>query len=100
MTADRSRRMILKSFLGAATVPAITSFAYIAQGIDPGMAQGASSPMTAADIVSAIRDKKMSAVAVVQAALARAEQVKHLNALITLNRDGALAAARKVDAAV
>ncbi|ARQ01296.1 indoleacetamide hydrolase [Pseudorhodoplanes sinuspersici] len=96
MAADRTRRTILKSFLGAATGPAITSFAYVA----PAMAQGASSPMTAADIVGAIRAKKMSAVDAVQAALARAEQVKHLNALITLNRDGALAAARKVDAAV
>ena len=56
--------------------------------------------MTAAGIVAAIREKKMSAVDAVQAALTRAQQVKHLNALITLNRDGALAAARKVDAAV
>ena len=62
------------------------------------MAQGA--PQNAAAIVAAIREKKMSAVDAVQAALTRAEQMKHLNALITLNREGALAEARKVDAAV
>ncbi|MEN3348489.1 MAG: indoleacetamide hydrolase [Bradyrhizobium sp.] len=57
-----------------------------------------STEVTAAEIVAAIRDKKLTAVSVVQAALDRAEQLKHLNAFIVLNRDGALAAARQVDA--
>ena len=57
-----------------------------------------SSPATAAEIVASIRDKKMTAVSAVQWALERAEQLKHLNAFIILNRDGALAAARRVDA--
>jgi mandelamide amidase len=39
----------------------------------------------------------MTAVGAVQAALARAEQMKDLNAFILLNRDGALAAAARVD---
>jgi len=57
-----------------------------------------SSEATAAEIVAAVRDGKVSAVSVVQAALDRAERLKHLNAFILLNRDGALAAARQVDA--
>src|SRR5260370_8860192 len=53
---------------------------------------------TAAEIVAAIRDKKMSAVSAVRAALERAEQLKDLNVFIILNKDGALAAAAQVDA--
>jgi len=94
MTAT-SRRDILASFLGFAAVQTLSIFGYNR----PAMAEAASPPSTAADIVSAIRAKRMSAVDAVQAALARAEQLKDLNALITLNRDAAVAAARKVDAA-
>src|ERR1700736_1804078 len=54
-------------------------------------------PTGAAEIVAAIRDKTISALSVVQAAIERAEQVKDLNALIILNKDAALAAARKGD---
>jgi Asp-tRNA(Asn)/Glu-tRNA(Gln) amidotransferase A subunit family amidase len=57
-----------------------------------------SSPMSATDIVEAIRAKTITAVSVVQAALDRAEEVKDLNAMILLNTNAALAAARKVDA--
>jgi mandelamide amidase len=52
---------------------------------------------TAAEIVAAIRDGKITAVSAVRAALERAEQLKDLNAFILLNRDRALAAAAKVD---
>lgn len=100
MTANSSRRTMLKSLLGVAAVPAISSLPSVTGTAQEASSPMTSSPMTAADIVRAIREKKMSAVAAVQAALDRAEQVKHLNALITVNSDGALAAARKVDAAV
>jgi mandelamide amidase len=53
---------------------------------------------TAAEIVASIRDKKMTAVSAVRAALDRAEQLKDLNAFIILNKDAALAAAAQVDA--
>ena len=53
---------------------------------------------TAAELVASIRDKKLSAVDAVRAALERAEQLKDLNAFIVLNREGALAAAALVDA--
>ena len=56
-----------------------------------------SSSATAAEIVASIRDKKMTAVSAVRVALERAEQLKELNAFIVLNRDGALAAAARVD---
>ena len=56
-----------------------------------------SSP-TAAELVASIRDNKITAVSAVRAALERAEQFRDLNAFIILNRDGALAAAAKVDA--
>src|SRR5258705_1197756 len=57
-----------------------------------------SSSPTPAEIVASIRDKKMTAVSAVRAALDRAEQLKDLNAFIILNKDGALAAAAQVDA--
>ncbi len=53
-----------------------------------------STSATAAEIVASIRDKKMTAVSAVRAALERAEQLKDLNAFIVLNGEGALAAAR------
>jgi len=57
-----------------------------------------SSLPTAAEIVADIRTGKITAVSAAQAALERAERFKDLNAFIILNRDGALAAAAKVDA--
>jgi hypothetical protein len=54
--------------------------------------------MSATEIVAAIRDKKISATDVAKAAIARAEQVKDLNALIILNKDPALAAAAEIEA--
>lgn len=62
------------------------------------MAQAGATPSSAAEIVRAIREKKITAVSVVQAAIERAEKLKDLNALIYLNKDAALAAARDVDA--
>src|SRR5258706_7476692 len=55
------------------------------------------SSSSAAEIIAAIRSKKMTAVSAVRAALERAEQLKDLNAFIVLNKDGALAAAALVD---
>src|SRR3954469_13140210 len=52
---------------------------------------------TAAEIVAAIRDRKITATSTVRAALDRAERLKELNALIVLDSEGALARAAKVD---
>jgi len=56
-----------------------------------------SNPSTAAEIVAAIRNKKMTAVSAVRAALERAGQLKDLNAFIIVNTNGALVAAGQVD---
>ena len=91
-----SRRDLLKSFFGfafAGSVPCL-------QGTRPAMAQSNQPLMSAAEIISSIRGKRVSAVDVVQAAIERAERLKELNLLITLNREPALAAARRVDAAL
>jgi len=53
---------------------------------------------TAAEIVTAIRDKRITAVSAARAALERAERLKELNALIIIDHEGALATAAKVDA--
>jgi len=53
---------------------------------------------TAAEIIAAIREKRITAVSAARAALERAEQLKELNALIIIDHEGALATAAKVDA--
>ncbi|MGV3634366.1 MAG: indoleacetamide hydrolase [Pseudorhodoplanes sp.] len=92
---NASRRDILTAALGLAAAQAIPVLPLTKSA----MAQGPSSglPQTAPGIVAAIRDKRLTATDAVKAALARAEAMKHLNAIITLNTDGALAAAKKID---
>ena len=53
--------------------------------------------MSSTQVVAAIRAGRLSAEAYVGTLLARAEQLKDLNAFITLDRAGALAAARALD---
>src|SRR5215218_476454 len=86
-----SRRDILKSSAGLAAGAVLPSVG----GVAPAMAQ--STPMTAVEIVAAIKDKKIKAIDVTKAAIARAEQVKDLNSLIFLNADPAIAAAAEID---
>lgn len=54
--------------------------------------------LTASEAVDAIRSGRLSAQRYLTTLLARAEQLSGLNSLIALNRSGALAAARRVDA--
>ena len=54
--------------------------------------------LTSSQVVAAIRDGSLSAEAYVTTLLSRAEALKDLNALIVLNKTGALAAARNIDA--
>src|SRR4051794_19966172 len=90
-----SRRDLLKSSLGVALAGSIPCL----QGRTLAMAQSDQRHMSAAEIISSIRSRRMSAVEVVQAAFDRAERLKALNLLIILNREPALAAAARVDAA-
>ena len=55
--------------------------------------------LTATEAVDAIRSGRLSAEEYMATLIARAERLSELNSLITLNKAGALAAARKVDAA-
>src|SRR6266850_1395942 len=91
MTEDLSRRDILTSSVAAAVGAALPSLGHVRSA----MAQ--SIPSSAAEIVAAIRAKKITATAVTKAAIERAEQLKDLNAFIFLNKDGALAAAAEID---
>jgi len=91
MTDSPSRRDILKSSAAIAAGTALPSLGHVSSAMaDPSL-------MSATEIVAAIRDKKISATEVTKAAIARAEQVKDLNALIILNTGPALAAAAEID---
>jgi len=91
MTTNPSRRDILSSSIAVAAGAALPSLGHVSS------AMADSSSMSAAEIIAAIRDKKITATDVAKAAIARAEQVKDLNALIILNKDPALAAAAEID---
>ncbi|MBR1123840.1 indoleacetamide hydrolase [Bradyrhizobium lablabi] len=86
-----SRRDILKSSAGLAAGTVLPSLG----GVTSAMANPSS--MSATEIVAAIKDKKVKAIDVTRAAIARAEQVRDLNALIILNKDPATAAAAEID---
>jgi Asp-tRNA(Asn)/Glu-tRNA(Gln) amidotransferase A subunit family amidase len=91
MTDSPSRRDILKSSAAIAAGTALPSLGHVSSAMaDPSL-------MSATEIVAAIRDKKISATEVAKAAIARAEQVKDLNALIILNTGPARAAAAEID---
>lgn len=61
---------------------------------------GAQPPPTVPDIVGAVASGETSAASVVAAALSRAQEIADLNAMITVDADGARAAAEAVDEAV
>src|SRR4051812_23935692 len=91
MAEELSRRDILASSAALAVGAAIPSIA----AVSPAIAQ--SVPSSAAEIVAAIRAKKITATQVAKAAIARAEQLKDLNAFIFLNKEGALVTAAEID---
>ena len=91
MPEDISRRDVLTSSAAVAVTAAIPSLA----PVNSAMAQ--SIPSSAAEIVAAIREKKITATAVTKAAIERAEQLKDLNAFIFLNKDLALVTAAEID---
>jgi Asp-tRNA(Asn)/Glu-tRNA(Gln) amidotransferase A subunit family amidase len=93
-----SRRDILTAVAGLTAAQAVSVLPFMSSAMGQGMP--AATPETATAIVAAIREKRMTATDAVKAALARAEQMKHLNAFITLNTEGALASAQKIDAMV
>jgi mandelamide amidase len=98
MSASPSRRLLLKAgAAGAATVGVsalgLSGCAALAPPSEPDM-----TAMTSTEAIAAIRSGRMSAERYVIAALDRAERLRDLNALIAIDRAGAIAQARRVDA--
>ena len=97
--AQASRRTFLQ-FGGAAAATALAGSALYGCG-DDGSADMTTSEqlaLTSQQAVAAIRAGSLTAQAYVTTLLARADALKDLNAIITLNRAGAIAAAQAVDA--
>jgi mandelamide amidase len=91
MTNYPSRRDILASSAALAAGAALPSLGPVSSA----MADSASP--SAADIVAAVRAKKITATDLAKAAFARAKQLQDLNIFIHLNEDPALAAAAEID---
>jgi indoleacetamide hydrolase len=91
VTSNPSRRDVLASSIALAAGAALPCMAHVS----PAMADTGS--MSAAEIVAAVRDKKITATELANAAFARADQLKDLNTLIHINKDPALAAAAEID---
>jgi mandelamide amidase len=104
MRNDPTRRLVLKA--GAAAAGASANVAGVAgAGLLAGCASLAAPrsdeemlAMSSAEAIAAIRSGRMSAERYVQASLARAERIRDLNAFIALDRAGAIARARRIDA--
>ena len=95
-----SRRSLLQStglLVAGSASPGLALLAGCAAPPAP-MAETTMQEMTASDALSRIRSGKLSAEAYVGAMLDRAERLKGLDALISIDRDGAIAQAKKVDA--
>ncbi len=100
MSHRPSRRSLLQStgLLAAGTAsPGLALLAGCAAP-PPLMTEGAMQAMSSADALSRIRAGRLSAEAYVGAMLDRAERLRGLDALIVIDRPGAIAQARKVDA--
>jgi indoleacetamide hydrolase len=91
MTKSLSRRDILTSSAAIAAGVALPSVGYVSSAIAD------NPPSSAAEIVAAVRAKKVTATSLAKAAFARAKQLKDLNVFIHLNEDPALAAATEID---
>ncbi len=102
MPAQPSRRSFLKTSGAAAATSFIgTAISACGGGDDDGpaaMTTAEQLALTSSQAVAAIKVGSLSAEVYVTTLLARAEAMKDLNALITLNTTGALTAARNIDA--
>ena len=99
MPKRTSRRSLLQSaglVVAGSASPGLALLAGCAAPPSP-MTETTMQEMTASDALSRIRSGKLSAEAYVGAMLDRAERLKDLNALISVDRAGAIAQARKVD---
>ena len=98
MSPSPSRRLLLKAGAAGAATAGVSALglsgcADLAPPSEPDM-----TAMTSTEAIAAIRSGRMSAERYVTAALDRAERLRDLNALIAIDRPGAIAQARRVDA--
>lgn len=98
MARHASRRAFLRTS-GAVATTSLVGFAFSGCGDDgDAISADAQLALTATQAVAAIKEGRLSAEAYVTTLLARAEALADLNALIALDRAGAVAAARGIDA--
>src|SRR6476469_1653656 len=98
MSASPSRRLLLKAGAAGAATASVSALglsgcADLSPPSEPDLIA-----MTSSEAIAAIRSGRMSAERYVTAALDRAERLRDLNALIAIDRPGAIAQARRVDA--
>lgn len=103
MRSSPSRRLFLQRS-GVAAAASLTGLGLAACGggddegeTTPAMSTADQLALTGTEAVEAIRSGRLSAEAYVSTLLARAQALQSLHALIALDADGALAAAREVD---
>ncbi len=95
---DPTRRSAIQTVMAALAVPLAAPLALSSCASAPAaFSTSAQLALTATEAVAAIRSGRLSAETYVSTLLARAKQMTGLNAIITLNEAGALAAARAVD---
>ena len=100
MPKRTSRRSLLQStglLVAGSASPGLALLAGCAAPPSP-MTETTMQEMTASDALSRIRSGRLLAEAYVTAMLDRAERLKGLDALISIDREGAIAQAKKVDA--
>jgi len=98
MNTRISRRKFLRTS-GAVVATGLVGGAFSGcGGTDEGPSAAEQRELTASQALLAIREGRLSAEVYVSTLLARAEQLADLNALITLDKAGAIDAARKIDA--
>lgn len=98
----RGNRLDRRDFLRTAAVAAVAATGALGRGAGPARAAVSADrapDLTASEAVAAIRRGDIAAEDYAKALLARAERRNDLNAIIALNRDGLLSAAREVDVA-
>ena len=100
MSMDKSRRQFFKNTTAVSAAAVMGDLALTAAGGHMAQAKtkDALSELTATQVVRAISNGKLKAETYMAAMIARAKAVSSLNAMIYLNEDKAMAAARQVDA--
>jgi len=100
MSERSSRRLMLKAGALAGAAASVSTLGAISgcASLAPPPSDAEMLAMGSAEAIAAIRSGRMSAERHVGAALDRAERIRSLNAFIAVDRAGAIARARRIDA--